>query len=640
MGSVRDPGATFVTDDDIYLFNEGSHLRLYDALGAHATTFEGVAGVRFAVWAPNAASVAVLGDFNGWDGSRHPLTPRASSGIWQGFIPGVVAGALYKFRIIANDGYLVEKADPMAQAAEIAPRTASQVRDLDYAWGDGDWMSRRAEANALNAPISIYEVHLGSWRRAPDDDNRSLTYREIAPLLAEHVTGLGFTHVEFLPLMEHPFFGSWGYQTTGYFAPTSRYGSPQDLMYLVDVLHQAGVGVILDWVPSHFPSDLHALGFFDGSHLYEHSDPREGWHPDWQSLIFNYGRHEVRSFLLSSALFWLEAYHADGLRVDAVASMLYRDYSREQGEWIPNEWGGRENLEAIDFLRRMNEEVYRLHPDVQTYAEESTAWPMVSRPTSSGGLGFGLKWDMGWMHDTLEYVQHDPIHRAHHHDDLTFRAIYAGNENFLLPLSHDEVVHGKGSLLARMPGDEFQRFANMRLLYAYQFATPGKKLLFMGDEFGQSREWNHDASLDWHLLQYGVHAGLQTAVSGLARLYRDQPALHRGDCEPAGFDWVIGDDADNSILAFLRRSLDPDEMVLVICNFTPVVRSGYRVGVPVGGVWRELMNTDAPIYGGSGVGNLGQVEADGISAHGREHSLSLTVPPLAAIFLAPRGGES
>jgi 1,4-alpha-glucan branching enzyme len=640
IGQVRDPGATFVTDDDIYLFNEGSHLRLYDALGAHATELDGVAGVRFAVWAPNAETVAVIGDFNEWDGARHRLFPRASSGIWQGFVPGLETGALYKFRITARDGYLVEKADPIAYAAEVAPRTASQVWDLDYTWGDGGWMGQRAAVNALDAPISIYEVHLGSWRRSPDEGNRSLTYREIAPLLAEHITNLDFTHVEFLPLMEHPFFGSWGYQTTGYFAPTSRYGTPQDLMFLIDTLHQAGIGVILDWVPSHFPSDLHALGFFDGSNLYEHSDPREGWHPDWQSLIFNYGRHEVRSFLLSSALFWLEAYHADGLRVDAVASMLYRDYSREQGEWIPNEWGGRENLEAIGFLRRLNEEVYRNFPDTQTYAEESTAWPMVSRPTSSGGLGFGLKWDMGWMHDTLEYVQHDPIHRAHHHDDLTFRAIYAGNENFLLPLSHDEVVHGKGSLLARMPGDEFQRFANMRLLYAYQFATPGKKLVFMGGEFGQSREWNHDSSLDWHLLEYPVHAGLQTAVGSLARLYRDQPALHRGDCEPAGFDWVIGDDADNSVLAFLRRSLDPDEVVLVICNFTPVVRTAYRVGVPVGGVWRELLNTDAPIYGGTGVGNLGQVEAEDIAAHGREHSLSLTVPPLAAIFLAPRGGDS
>jgi 1,4-alpha-glucan branching enzyme len=515
----------------------------------------------------------------------------------------------------------------------VPPKTASVVWDLEYDWSDSEWMEGRSRRNSLDAPISVYEVHLGSWRKVPEEDNRPLSYRELAPRLAGHVSRLGFTHVEFLPVTEHPFFGSWGYQTTGYFAPTSRFGTPQDFMYLIDRLHQEGIGVILDWVPSHFPADQHGLAYFDGTHLFEHADPRQGHHPDWGSAIFNYGRHEISSFLISSARFWLDRYHIDGLRVDAVASMLYLDYSRRGGEWIPNRYGGNENLEAIEFLRRLNAEVYRAHPEVQTYAEESTAWPMVSRPTYVGGLGFGLKWDMGWMHDTLQYMAKDPVHRTYHHGEITFRMLYAFNENFLLPLSHDEVVHGKGSLLSKMPGDEWQRFASLRLLYAYMYAQPAKKLLFMGAEFGQWEEWRHDESLDWNLAERGPHAGLERLVYDLNRLYREEAALHELDLDPAGFEWVDANDAAASVLSFLRKPRSAGGPVLVVCNFTPVVRLDYRVGVPHAGRWVEILNSDAEGYGGSGQGNSGGLEAEAIPHHGRDHSLNLTLPPLGAVFL-------
>jgi len=623
-----------ITDDDIYLFNEGTHYRLYDKLGAHEGEVDGVRGTHFAVWAPAAERVSVIGDFNDWNRSSHPLGARGSSGVWEGFIPGVAQGALYKYRIDSRHGdYSVDKADPFAFRAEIPPKTGSVVWNLDYDWDDSAWMENRAQRNALHEPLSIYELHLGSWRRAPDQGDRPLTYRELAPLLVEHVRTLGFTHVEFLPLMEHPFYGSWGYQTTGYFAPTSRYGTPQDLMYLIDTLHQAGIGVILDWVPSHFPSDEHGLAYFDGTHLVEHADPRQGFHPDWKSYIFNYGRSEVPAFLISSAFLWLDRYHADGLRVDAVASMLYLDYSRKEGEWIPNKHGGRENLEAIAMLRRLNEAAYGEFPGVQMFAEESTSWPMVSRPTYLGGLGFGLKWDMGWMHDTLSYMSQDPVHRRHHHNQLTFRMLYAYHENFVLPLSHDEVVHGKGSLIGKMPGDDWQKFANLRLLYGYMFAQPAKKLLFMGAEIAQRDEWSHERSLDWHLLQYEPHGGVQRWVSDLNRLYRDEPALHQLDCDPSGFEWIDASDADQSILCFLRKGLTDATLVLCVANFTPVPRQNYRVGVPRGGAWNEILNSDASIYGGSGQGNLGSVETAPIPCHGRTHSLNLTLPPLGIVFL-------
>jgi 1,4-alpha-glucan branching enzyme len=622
--------------DDLFLFNEGTHAMLYERLGAHPRVIDGVAGTSFAVWAPNAERVSVIGDFNDWDPNRHVLQPQGASGIWAGFIPGVGKGAVYKYRIHSRyHGYRVDKADPFAFYCETPPRTASIVWDLDYQWRDAAWMRERHRHNALDAPFAVYEVHLGSWRRVPEEGNRPLTYRELAPLLAEHVRRLGFTHVEFLPVMEHPFYGSWGYQITGYFAPTSRYGTPQDFMYLIDYLHQHGIGVILDWVPSHFPNDEHGLVYFDGTHLYEHADPRLGYHPDWNSAIFNYGRHEVRSFLLSSAQFWLDRYHADGLRVDAVASMLYRDYSRHEGEWLPNQFGGRENLEAIDFLRQMNVSVYQRHPDIQTIAEESTAWPMVSRPTYVGGLGFGLKWDMGWMHDTLLYLSKDPIYRKYHHGTLTFRMIYAFNENFILPLSHDEVVHGKGSLLTKMPGDDWQKFANLRLLYAYMYAQPGKKLLFMGAEIGQWGEWHHEASLDWHLLQWDRHQGIERWLMDLNHLYRREPALYRRDFEPAGFEWVDANDWENSTLAFLRHGDDPAEVILVVLNFTPVPRTQHRVGLPVGGRWRELLNSDATLYGGSGLGNAGSITAEPEPWHGRPYSARLVLPPLGALFFKP-----
>ncbi|HTC55459.1 MAG TPA: 1,4-alpha-glucan branching protein GlgB [Candidatus Sulfotelmatobacter sp.] len=622
-----------LSEQDLYLFNEGSHYRIYDKMGAHLLTYNGEAGVVFSVWAPNARSVSVVGEFNEWDTKAHRLTARGSSGIWEGFVPGAKHGALYKFHIESQShGYHIDKADPIGLLHEKPPRTASVVWDLNYQWNDNDWMQKRGERNSLRAPQAVYEVHLGSWMRVPEEHNRPLTYRETAPRLAEYVGQMGFTHVEFLPVMEHPFYGSWGYQTTGYFAPTSRYGTPQDFMYLVDYLHQHGIGVILDWVPSHFPSDAHGLAYFDGTHLYEHADSRQGFHPDWKTHIFNYGRAEVRSFLMSSAMFWLDKYHIDGLRVDAVASMLYLDYSRKQGEWIANKFGGRENLEAIDFLRRFNQEAYKEHPEIQTTAEESTSWPMVSKPVYVGGLGFGLKWDMGWMHDTLRYFQNDPIHRKYHHNDLTFRMLYSFLENFVLPLSHDEVVHGKGSLIGKMPGDEWQKFANLRLLFAYMYAQSGKKLIFMGCEFGQVREWAHDSSLEWHVLQYQVHRGVQAWMEQLNGFYRSEPAMHVLDNDPAGFEWVDANDNATSTISLLRKSENPRDTVLVVCNFTPVPRMGYRVGVPHGGYWREMLNSDAREYAGSGMGNLGGVHAEEIPTHGRPFSLKLTLPPLAALF--------
>jgi 1,4-alpha-glucan branching enzyme len=630
-----------LTDDDLYLFNEGSHFKLYQKLGAHPGELEGRTGVYFAVWAPDAERVSVLGAFNGWTPGAHPLSVKGDSGIWTGFIPELDPGTVYKYKIESRyGGYKVEKADPFAFHTEVPPKTASVVWDLTYEWGDADWMSARAETNALEAPMSIYEMHIGSWRRVPEEGNRSLSYRELAAELVPYLTQLGYTHVEFMPVMEHPFSGSWGYQVTGYFAPTSRFGTPQDFMYLVDQLHRAGIGVILDWVPSHFPSDEHGLAYFDGTHLYEHADARKGFHPDWQSYIFNYGRNEVRSFLISSAQFWADVYHADGLRVDAVASMLYLDYSRKVGEWIPNQYGGNENLEAIDMLRRMNEVVYQGHPGVQTIAEESTAWPMVSRPTYVGGLGFGMKWDMGWMHDTLDYIQHDPVHRKYHHNQLSFRLIYAFNENFVLSLSHDEVVHGKGSLADKMPGDAWQKLANVRALLGYMYGQPGKKLLFMGGELGQWAEWNHDTSLDWHLLDEPPHAGLQRWVADLNQVYRDQPALYQVDFDPAGFEWVDANDWEGSIVSFIRHDRARQGSILVVTNFTPVVRKSYRVGVPDRGVWAELLNSDAEAYGGSGVGNLGEVHARPIPSHGRPYSLSLTVPPLGVLFLRNRNGHT
>ena len=563
-------------------------------MGAHVVESDGIKGTLFSVWAPNARKVSVTGGFNGWNRQSHPLQPRGSSGIWEGFIPGVGKGTFYKFHIESTQrGHETEKADPVGLFAEQPPRTASVVWDLDYTWNDAAFLEKRAAVNSLHAPMSIYEVHLGSWMRVPEEDNRSLTYREIAPRLADYVNKLGFTHVELLPIMEHPFYGSWGYQTTGYFSPTARYGTPQDFMYLVDYLHQHGIAVILDWVPSHFPSDGHGLAFFDGTHLFEHSDSRQGFHPDWKTFIFNYGRTEVRSFLMSSAMFWLDKYHVDGLRVDAVASMLYLDYSRKEGEWIPNKFGGRENLEAIDFLRHFNLEAYKEHPDIQTFAEESTSYAMVSRPTHLGGLGFGLKWDMGWMHDTLQYFSQDPIHRQYHHNKLTFRMLYSFHENFVLPLSHDEVVHGKGSLIGKMPGDEWQRFANLRLLFAYMFAQPGKKLLFMGCEFGQVSEWSHDRSLDWNVLEYPLHRGLMRWVEQLNRVYRNESPLHWFDNDPKGFEWVDCNDAPSSVISLLRKGKDGENPILIACNFTPVPRLGYMVGVPTGGYWKEILNSDA-----------------------------------------------
>ncbi len=615
-----------ITDDDVHWFNEGTHRGLAGKLGGHPLP-DG--GARFAVWAPNASRVSLIGDFNGWDAAADPLDVRGDSGIWEGVVRTAEHGDVYKFAISTRQGDVLEKADPVAHCTELPPRTGSVLWDLSYPWGDQEWMASRGRRMALDAPMSIYEVHAGSWRR---DQGRYLSYTSMADPLIEHVQRCGFTHVEFLPLMEHPYYGSWGYQTTGYFAPTRRYGDPQELMALIDRLHRAGIGVIFDWVPSHFPSDAFALAEFDGTHLFEHADPRLGFHPDWKSLIFNYGRHEVRSFLASSAEHWLSAYHVDGLRVDAVASMLYLDYSRRPGEWLPNPDGGRENLEAIAFLRQLNSGIYLDHPDVQVFAEESTAFPGVSKPVELGGIGFGLKWDMGWMHDTLEYLSREPVHRRFHHGELTFRSVYAFSENFTLPLSHDEVVHGKGSMLTKMPGDDWQRFANLRLLYCYQFAQPGKKLLFMGAEIAQWHEWDHEGELDWALAGLPLHRGMLSLVSDLNRLHRTVPALHELDTDPRGFLWTQPNDAGAGLLSFIRLSAS-GEPVLVVCNFTPVVRTNVLAGIPRDGFWTEILNSDALEYGGGGVGNMGGVHSRPLPNHGMDHTLTLTVPPLACLFL-------
>lgn len=635
-GDVWD--STILGDHDLHLFNEGTHYRLYQKLGARRLNVNGTEGTYFAVWAPNAERVHVIGDFNDWRKQSHPLKQRGFSGIHEGFIPGLLEGALYKYHIISRwNNHAVDKADPFAIRTELPPRTGSIVWNLDYDWRDQEWMSKRKSFNSLESPISIYEMHLGSWMRVPEEDLRWLTYREMAPKLVEYLKRMGFTHVEFLPIMEHPFYGSWGYQTTGYFAPTSRYGSPQDLMYLIDELHRADIGVILDWVPSHFPTDEFALSYFDGTHLFEHADPRQGFHQDWGSYIFNYGRNEIRAFLMSSAMFWLDKYHIDGLRVDAVASMLYLDYSRKEGEWIPNKYGGRENLEAIEFLRTFNHAVYTNYPDTQTIAEESTSWPSVSRPPDMGGLGFGMKWDMGWMHDMLEYMQKDSIYRKYHHNGLTFRMLYAFYENFVLPLSHDEVVHGKGSLLDKMPGDLWQKFANLRALYGYMYAQAGKKLLFMGAELAQWREWKHDESLDWHMLQWESHQGMQRWIQDLNHAYRREAALHELDVDPAGFQWVDCGDWERSIVSFLRKGKSKNELILVVCNFTPSPHHNYRIGVPRPGSWKEILNSDAKEYAGSNQRNAGVVPAEAGSVHGQQQSVSLTIPPLGVIFLKHQG---
>ena len=627
----------FLTDWDLGLLAGGSHYRSFESLGAHLAHTGEAAGTRFTVWAPNADAVSVIGDFNHWDRSCDPMVQRRNSGLWEGFVDGIGDCALYKYSIVSErHDYSAEKADPYAFACEPAPRTASKVCDLNaYEWSDAAWMAERAARNRHDAPLAIYEVHLGSWMRCPQDGDRWLTYAELAERLADYVEEMGFTHVELLPVTEHPFGGSWGYQTTGYFAPTSRFGDPREFMALVDTLHQRGIGVVIDWAPAHFPDDPHGLARFDGTHLYEHMDPKSGRHPHWDTLIFNYGRTEVANFLVASAIFWCEKYHVDGIRVDAVASMLYRDYGKQDGEWIPNHYGGNENLEAVRFLRTLNEQVYGHFPDVMTIAEESTAWPQVSRPTSHGGLGFGFKWNMGWMHDTLAYMKLDPIHRKHHHNRLTFSMVYAFRENFLLPFSHDEVVHGKASLLEKMPGEDWHKFANLRLLYAYMYSHPGKKLMFMGNEFAQRAEWNHDRSLDWHLLEHGSHRGVQRLVADLNRLYRDKAALHQTDLEDRGFSWVDCEDWEASVVSFLRLGAVAAESLLVVCNFTPVVREDYRLGVPRLGAWRELLNSDSEYYGGSNVGNHGVVEAEQVPFHGHAYSVRLTMPPLAAIVFEP-----
>lgn len=625
-------GVSLLTDQDIYFFKEGNHTKLYNVLGSHIMEHDGVLGTLFAVWAPNARSVSVIGDFNGWHPTSHQLAPRwDSSGIWEGFIPGVSHGEIYKYRIVSNFGdQVLEKGDPFAFRWETPPYTASRVWELDgFSWDDDEWMSSRARKMSTNAPQNVYEVHIGSWRRVPEDGNRPLSYHEMATRFVSYVREMGFTHVEFLPVMEHPFYGSWGYQTLGYFAPSSRFGDPHELMELIDALHRADIGVFLDWVPSHFPSDAHGLSNFDGSHLYEHSDPRKGWHPDWNSCIFNYGRNEVRSFLLSSAHFWIDRYHADGLRVDAVASMLYLDYSRHDGEWVPNQYGGKENIEAIEFLRKMNEIVFSDFDGAQTAAEESTSWPMVSRPTYVGGLGFGYKWNMGWMHDTLHYCSLDPVYRKYHQNELTFGMWYAYSENFILPLSHDEVVHGKCSLWGKMPGDAWQKAAGLRLLLGWQYGHPGKKLLFMGGEFGQEEEWNHDTSLAWHELASPLHHGVLNWTRDLSRFYKDHSSMWDADFEGWGFEWIDCSDTDASVLSFVRRNSYGD-LLLCVANFTPVPRSDYRIGVPTGGIWREVLNSDAAIYGGGNWGNFGlPMQAERVYMHGREHSLRLILPALS-----------
>jgi 1,4-alpha-glucan branching enzyme len=621
-----------LSDVDLAGFSAGHDARAYEKLGAHPVD----GGVAFAVWAPNAEAVSVIGDWNAWKADASPLRRVGATGVWHGVVPEASLGHRYKYRIVSRfGGYVAEKADPYGFLHEAPPQTASIVAASAYRWNDAAWLAERRARNALDAPMAIYEMHLGSWKRVPGDGFRSLSYRELAEQLPDYLARLGFTHVEMMPVMEHPFFGSWGYQVSGYFAPSHRYGTGEDLMFLVDALHARGIGVILDWVPAHFPTDAHSLGFFDGTHLYEHADPRQGFHPEWHSFIFNYERAEVRSFLLSSAMFWLDRFHADGLRVDGVSSMLYLDYARRPGEWVPNRNGGRENLAAVDFLRELNLTIYREHPDVQTMAEESTAWPLVSKPTELGGLGFGLKWDMGWMHDTLRYLAIDPLFRSHHQNELTFRSLYAYAENYLMPLSHDEVVYGKRSLLAKMPGDEWQKFASLRLLLSYMWGLPGKKLLFMGGEFGQLGEWNHDGSLDWPLMDRPLHGKLARLVGTLNHVYKTEPALYRGDALSYGFEWIDGSNAKDSVLTFLRRGDVESEVMLLAYNFTPVPRHNYRVGVPLAGRWREIVNSDATELGGSGQGNLGAVESRPIPWNGRRHSLNITLPPLAGVFLKP-----
>ena len=635
--TVGDPYRFLPTlgDIDLHLVGEGRHEELYEKLGAHVIEHQGVVGTAFAVWAPSARAVSVVGDFNSWDGRLHPMRSLGSSGVWELFLPGVGPGTNYKYEILAQSGELRLKADPVAFATELPPKTASVVFDPDHEWGDADWVDRRTVTDQLNEPISIYEVHLGSWRLNPLEGNRSLTYLELADELSAYAKDMGFTHIELMPVMAHPFSGSWGYQVTGYFAPTPRYGTPDEFRTFVDRLHQNGLGVILDWVPAHFPRDDFALARFDGSALYEHQDPRRGAHPDWGTLVFNYGRNEVRNFLLANALFWLREYHADGIRVDAVASMLYLDYSREEGEWVPNQFGGNEDLDAVAFLKEYNEVVYAREPGVISAAEESTAWPGVSRPTYLGGLGFGFKWNMGWMHDTLAYFEHEPIHRRWHHHELTFSLVYAFTENFILPLSHDEVVHGKGSMLSKMPGDRWQQFANLRALYAFMWAHPGKKLLFMGNEIAQEQEWSEERSLDWHLLEAPGHAGVQSLVRDLNRAYRDTPALYERDYDGTAFWWLEPNDAEASVFAFARIGEDARKPLVFVANLTPIPREGYRVGLPVPGRWRELINTDAGPYGGSGLGNLGGVDTEDIPWMSQYHSAVLTLPPLGAIWLTP-----
>jgi 1,4-alpha-glucan branching enzyme len=626
---------SILSKDDVFLFNEGTHYQLYKHLGAHPLEKNGKKGFHFAVWAPNAESVSVIGDFNDWNTENHKLRQiHIGSGIWEGFIANLEKEDKYKYHIQSRyQKYSVNKRDPYAFYGEKPPLTASILWDLKYQWHDQLWMKERKENNQLDQPFSIYEVHIGSWRRKLKPENDFLNYRELAVELAQYCKESGFTHLELLPVTEHPFYGSWGYQTVGYFSPTSRYGTPQDFMHFVDYMHQQGIGVILDWVPSHFPSDEHGLVYFDGTHLYEHADPRQGFHPDWNSYIFNYGRKEVQSFLISSAFFWLDYYHVDGLRVDAVASMLYLDYSRKEGEWIPNRYGGRENLEAISFIKKLNEASYYYFPGIQMIAEESTAWPMVSRPIYLGGLGFGMKWNMGWMHDTLSYFSKDPIYRKYHHQELTFSLIYAFNENFVLSLSHDEVTHGKKSLLEKMPGDDWQKFANLRLLFGYMFAHPGKKLLFMGSEFGQRREWQHDYSLDWHILEDEKHAGLLKWVQDLSHVYKEEKSLHEVDFDSSGFQWIESNDWNHSVLAFLRKSKKGEESILAICNFVPTPWYNYRIGVTENGIWQEILNSDSSLYGGSGLGNMGKVKPTPTPMHGFDFSINVTIPPLGILFL-------
>ncbi len=625
---------SLLTDFDVHLFKSGKHFKLYEKLGAHLSTHNGEEGTYFAVWAPNAKAISVIGNFNHWQDGQHKLNPRwDESGIWEGFFPGLAQGEVYKYAIHSNTGEYLEKADPFAFYAEVPPKTASIVWKPTYSWKDSVWLSDRKKSAGKPKPYSVYEVHLGSWRRKMEESNRSLSYAEMAKELVAYVKDVGFTHVEFLPIMEHPFFGSWGYQLTGYFAPSSRFGEPEEFMHLVDAFHQEDIGVILDWVPSHFPGDAHGLYKFDGTHLYEHADPRKGFHPDWSSYIYNYGRPEVQSFLISNALFWLDYFHVDGLRVDAVASMLYLDYSRKQGEWIPNEYGGNENIEAINFLKEFNQVVYGNFPDTITIAEESTAWAGVSKPTYLGGLGFGQKWMMGWMHDTLKYFKDDPIYRKYHQNDITFSVIYAFTENFMLPLSHDEVVHGKGSLLGRMPGDEWRKFANLRLMFAYMYMHPGTKLIFMGGEFGQYSEWNHDGSLDWYLLENPYHQGVLKLMKDLNTMYKAEPALYQYAFEGKGFEWIDYSDRENSVMIFMRKSDKKEESLIVVCNFTPETRNHYRIGVPFRGTWQEILNSDDLKYGGSGVLNQGYLHTSPVKYHSKDNSVSMTLSPLSISIL-------